>query len=176
MIQFIIKGDYETIPENFKSKNGHYIAEFDELSNEQRKELKKLYPQGYFRLAVWERGGSDFEDGKARLVCGLDGEKLVPVVVRKKGWRANENHALFIGQKLCIVDIEHKKRDFNIILKLIEIKPKIGVLKEAVLWQGNKEAVSELPEEVEKFKEVLECSIKKVLEYRCTDAMYYLEN
>lgn len=178
MIQFIVKGNYESMPEEFIKKAGHYIAEYENLSNEQRKELKKLYPQGFFRLGLWERGGSDFEEGEAQIVCGLDGEKLVPVVIKNRGWRANENHALFIGNSLCVVEAKHTKKEINLVLKKLSVKPKIGILQEEVLWEVDTFGYNEIeniPEHLQKFKEALETTVQKVLEYRCTDAMYYLD-
>lgn len=176
MLQFIIKGDFEEVPEGFNGKNGHFIADFEALSVEERKELKKNYPQGYFRLGIWERGGSNFDDGQARLVCGLDGERLVPVVVRDRGWRANENHALFIGKELVIVEISRVKRDISINLKKVSIKAKTGNVTETLIWEGTRQDIENLSDELYKFKEVLETAVKKVLEYRCTDAFYYLKN
>jgi len=178
LIQFIVKGNYESMPSEFKKKAGHYIAEYDNLSNEQRKELKKLYPQGIFRLGLWERGGSEFDEGEARIVCGLDGEKLVPVLIKKRGWRANENHALFIGNSLCMVEAKHKKKEIQLTLKKLSVKPKIGIIEEEVLWEVNTygyKEIEDIPENLKKFKDALETAIKKVLEYRCTVPMYYLD-
>lgn len=174
MIQFIVKGNFDNTPKGFKEKNGHYIADFESLTIEERRELKKHYPQGYFRLGFWEKGGGNFEDGEATIVCGLEGEKLKPVKVRNRGWLANSRHALFIGNELCMIHIKAEKRNVEISLKKYSIKLKIGILEEETIWEGSREDLSELSEDLRPFREALETAVEKVFEYRCTKAMYYL--
>lgn len=175
MIQFIVRGHIENPPKEFRQLNDHYIADYKELTREERRELKQNYPQGYFRLQLWERGGGTFDGGEAQIVCGLDGEKLKPVKIRRKGWLANERHALFVGNSLCVINVKLEKKRFEYVLSKLSLKPKIGILEEDILWRGSKEDLEDLPEELHGFKEAFETATKKALEYRCVFPMYYLK-
>ena len=48
--------------------------------------------------ALWEQGGGATNTGEAQVIAGPCGEKLKPVFIKKKGHRANGQHALFIVQ------------------------------------------------------------------------------
>lgn len=173
MVQFLVKGDLKEIPDSFKKMRGHYIADYETLDLETRNELKKKFPQGYFRLAYWEEGGSNFEDGKATIVCSKDGEPLVPIKINKFGWLANEKHALFVGNTLCTIQANLIKRDITLKLELHNIKNKIGIIETEILWEGTREELENLPEDVVMFENALRTAVRKVLEYRCTIPMFY---
>lgn len=175
MIQFIVRGNIENPPKEFRSLNDHFIADYTELSKEERKQLKQRFPQGYFRLQFWEEGGGTFEGGEAKIVCGLNGEKLKPVKVKHKGWLANSRHALFVSNSLCLIEVKLEGRNFQYTLSKYSIKSKIGVLEEEILWTGNKNDLDDLPEPIKVFSDALDAATKKVLEYRCIYPLYILK-
>ena len=74
-----------------------------------------------------------------------------------------------------VVQAKSEKRKVEFAIIRYGVKAKIGIIEETVLWTGNNEELELLPEEVEPFREALETTLKKVLEYRCTNAMYYLQ-
>lgn len=187
MIQFIVRGENIEPLSEFKKLSNHFIADYEveDLTNEKRAELKHKYPQGYFRIAEWERGGGDFEGGKAVIVCGLSGEKLKPSRTRVRGWLANDKHSLFVGNTLCTIEVKLENRKFNYVLKELSIKPKVGILEEKILWEGTREELEAIKEysyrsdkydedALRKFIPALETATKKALEYRCTQPMYIL--
>ena len=173
MIQFIVKGKLEEVPEGFSKLPGHYIAEFEELNKNERERLKENYPKGFFRLSFWEKGGANFEDGDAQIVCGAEGEKLIPVKIRKKGWLANERHALFTGLELCVIKARQEKRAVTLLITKYTLRTKDGFVMEEDLWSGTKEEIPNLPEHVKSFEEALTIATKKSLEYRCLVPMYF---
>lgn len=173
MLQFIVRGLINETPQGFRKMTDHFIREFDVLSREERQELKREFPQGYFRLQLWERGGASYDNGEAQVVCGSEGERLVPVKIRRKGWLANDRHALFVGNELTVVHATSEKRDVKFSIVKYSVKAKIGIIEEQTIWIGDKNDLDSLPEEMERFREALETVQKKVLEYRCTKALYY---
>lgn len=188
MIQFIVRGENVTPLPEFKKLNNHFIADYEvsELTNEKRAELKHKFPQGYFRIAEWERGGGTFEGGSAVIVCGLMGEKLKPSRTRVRGWLANDKHSLFVGNELCVVEVTLENRKFKYVLKQLSIKAKIGIINETILWEGSREELESIKDysyysekydedALRKFIPALEAATKKVLEYRCTQPMYILK-
>lgn len=175
MIQFIVRGNVQNPPKEFRALKDHYIADYEELGREERKVLKHHYPQGYFRLQLWEEGGGTFEGGKASIICGLQGEKLKPVKIKQKGWLANSRHALFVSNSLCRIQVKLEERNYQYILTRYSIKAKIGILEEEVLWVGNRNDLENLPEELKGFTEAFEAATKKVQEYRCIYPLYLLK-
>lgn len=188
MIQFVVHNLKGEVPENFRELNNHHIADFENLTSEERKELKFKYPQGYFRLSVWEEGGGDFNTGSARIVCGVNGEKLKPSRTRRRGWLANDKHALFTGNSLCYIDVTLENKEFSFKIYVASIKPKIGILEEELIWVGDNRDLQALKnyeyfrdgdtltaEQLKNFLPALEAAVKKALEYRCTFPMYVLK-
>lgn len=186
MIQFIVRGVVENPPEEFKKLNNHYIAEYQNLTNEERRDLKQRFPQGYFRLGLWEEGGGEFDTGLARIICGIEGEKLKPSRTRKRGWLANSRHSLFVGNSLCIVEAVLENRKFEYTIAVQSIRFKIGILEEEIIWKGNREDLDKLKnyeyfndryeqDVIRKFIPALEAATKKALEYRCTYPLYILK-
>ena len=173
MIQFIVKEGYDEIPECFEKKKGHIICEINDNDNDKKIELKEQFPQGFFRLCFWEKGGQFFDYGEAYLVSNTKGERLAPVVIRKNGWLANAEHALFIGKKLCVLHLFHKKKDLNLTLKSFEINYSTGDITEELIWEGREEDLDDLPEDFLCFKEMIYIGIDKVLEYRCLYPRFY---
>jgi len=172
MIQFIVKGVFEETPANFSKMPNHYIAEYETLTKEEAFALKKAHPRGFFRLAFWESGGSDFSSGSAQLVCGEAGAKLTPAKVRTRGWLANSNHALFVGKELYVCNIVREVREAKLELSKHSISPSTGVLETEVLWSGVRADLENLPENLLPFKEFLATSVRKAFKYRCLHPMY----
>jgi len=74
--------------------------------------------------ALWEKGGGYTNTGHAQIVAGPSGEPLRPIYVRRRGYLANGEHALFpVCEGMVVVKAGHHRRDFRItVLRIKEIR------------------------------------------------------
>ena len=64
--------------------------------------------------ALWERGGGYSNTGKATIIAGPNGEKKVPLYIRRHGTLACAHHALFVVREGDIViESSHHRGDFR---------------------------------------------------------------
>jgi len=134
------------------------------------------------RLVLWEGGGNHTNIGSARIICGLKGEKLAPVYIRRRGSLAcSAFHAKFIawpGQKLIQVDAEHHRGDFSITIDEIYLdKSFLGKTKR--LWQGqeiDKSNIEEyLPSKLDRYLDAVKAAMNKATCYHCREPHYILD-
>ena len=65
--------------------------------------------------AVWEHGGGMSNTGYATIVAGLQGEKLSPIYINRRGHLSCGEHALFIVTTgFHIIFADHHRGDFEI--------------------------------------------------------------
>lgn len=186
MIQFLIRRNRDITKkikrrakkeENFvyKEKGYYYLKEF-EYNKNTITYLNLHYPSGIFRLIEHEQGGQEYKtkDSFAQIVCGLNGEKLIPIKRINHGFRANKIHGSFIGNDLCVIQCTYNDRK-EICFKLIEkhISKMTGEYTEKILWQGIELNANNCPLKFVKYKEAILTCIKKVKDYNCTDLYYY---
>jgi len=73
--------------------------------------------------ALWESGGGATNTGSATIIAGPNGEKLVPIYVRRSGHLSCGQHALFvIREGHFVIMASHWRRDFTIkVYQIVEI-------------------------------------------------------
>lgn len=65
--------------------------------------------------ALWESGGGMTNTGDSQVVCGSEGQRLVPIYVRKSGSLACAEHALFPHYpNMVVVRASHHRGDFTV--------------------------------------------------------------
>lgn len=184
--QLVIKE--ELLPEEAKKYQaqvlrGHSVI--TEPDDDVAKELMQKYKY-YWRLAAWEEGGGYTNTGSAQIVCGVNGERLKPVLVRRRGHLANAEHALFIGQRLVTVYANHHRKDFMFQITEHSIDPKTGEVKEKEIWTYSDDFADapidsfdewfeqNAPSYVEKFRDALKAAFEKAQCYHCRGVHYAL--
>ena len=185
MIQFLIKRNRDITKkinrrknkeENFiyKEKAYSYIKEFNYNENI-IKYLNVHYPSGIFRLIENEFGGMEYDiyKSKAQIVCGTEGEELVPIKKFTRGNISNKTHAVFLAYSLCVIQCNYKKDDF-IEFKIIrkEINKYTGEYKERIVWKGNQLNVTNCPIRYVKYKKAIIACMEKLKDYKCTKIYY----
>lgn len=85
--------------------------------------------------ALWERGGGMTNTGHATIIAGPDGERLKPLLVRRRGHLACGNHALLpISQGCYVIHIHYwRKTGFSVTIYRINSISKEEERAEAVL-------------------------------------------
>lgn len=64
--------------------------------------------------ALWECGGGYSNTGEAQIIAGPNGEKKVPLYVRRRGPLACAHHALFVVREGdTVIDSSHHRGDFS---------------------------------------------------------------
>lgn len=190
MIQFLIKRNRDISKkikrrakkeENFvyKEKGYYYIKEF-EYNENTINYLNIHYPSGIFRIVEEESGGLQYDlfKSKAQVVCGTDGEQLLPIKRKTTGDRVNKTHATFIGYSLCVVYCNYKynpKNGTDIEFKVIkkEINKYNGEYKETLIWQGIERNLINCPIRLVKYKKAILACVEKIKDFNCTDAYYF---
>lgn len=197
MFQFIVPSSSEDELEkikkdnpNFKKNRGHCLLEipYGSLDTFQIESLKRTYPQGFFRLMAWEKGGGNFDDGLAQVVTNELGEMLVPNFIRNKGYLANKEHALFLSSKpLYVVEASHSKgEEAKFTVYRLSLHKSVGAVKE-VVWDGVRSDVEAIhnytykPKEHHKldlgqlvfFLSALNAALSKANSYRCTRPEFF---
>lgn len=190
MIQFLIRRNRDITKkinrrakkeENFvyKEKGYYYLKEFEYTKNTINY-LNYHYPSGIFRLVETEYGGQQFDifRSKAQIVCGTEGEKLVPIKRFNHGDRINKDHAMFLGSSLCVIQCNYKyhpQREYDIEFRVIrkEINKYTGEYKETQIWKGLERNAVNCPIKYIKYKKAILACIEKIKDFNCIDAYYY---
>lgn len=180
MIQFLFyENNPEKVPNIFeKTDKGHYVGNFKKLSDNDIKNLKKMFPTGIFRLVFWEQGGFkwDAEENKAQIVCDTDAFPLVPIYVKnpKKENIGNKQHALFISyNSICTIVATKTKMSTKIKITKHTIDKETGENHKYIIWEGNTRELANLPKELNDFRKPIHYAIEKVNYAGCTKAYYY---
>ena len=64
--------------------------------------------------ALWESGGGYSNTGEATIIAGPNGEKKVPLYIRRRGHLACAHHALFaVREGDTIIESSHHRGDFR---------------------------------------------------------------
>lgn len=93
--------------------------------------------------AIWEQGGGMTRTGFSYIVAGIDGEKLVPVYIRKRGQLSCGEHALFVlreGMHIVVCNrtndeyqvkaLKFTKGDFLEVEQTAKLQPAIEAARE----------------------------------------------
>lgn len=134
------------------------------------------------KVAIWESGGGASRTGYSHIVCGPNGEKLVPTYIRKGGHLSKGEHALFIANRgHYIIDTYHHCEDFEISVSVIEeviteeVPTEYGLDKRGhiTIKETNhfKDGEWETPLE-EKLKKAVQAAIDKATCYHCREPHY----
>jgi len=131
------------------------------------------------RPAKFEAGGALSQIlGRATIVCGPHGEKMLPTYIKKTGPRAMGDHALFVVfVGTLIVEVERVKDVFNVsVLKIKSIVEKEGKFEAVVVkilecdgGEWDKEHLRD------RFADAIEAAKKKSGCYHCREVHYGLE-
>jgi hypothetical protein len=163
--------------------NGNSLELLDEdvnsVKSEDRREVILLERTRSGRPAKFESGGATSPVvGRATVVCGPHGEKMLPTYVKKTGPRAMGDHALFVVfAGTLIVEIERVKDVFNIsVLKIKSIIEKENKFEAVVVkilecdgGEWDKEHLRD------RFADAIEAAKKKSGCYHCREVHYGLE-
>jgi hypothetical protein len=130
--------------------------------------MVKLHRTKSGRLACWEQGGGHINTGYATIVAGLNGERLRPVYIRRRGTLANSDHALVpIGDGCYVIQAEHHRGDFVVHVYRVAadgVVTSVASFSEGE-WQGDR------PEFLEA---AIEAACWKALCYHCKEPHYVL--
>ena len=128
----------------------------------------------YWRLLEWERGGSFTNTGYAQIICSIQGEKLKPVYIRGKGHLANNDHALFAGNALVIINASHHRRDFSVSVTRKVVDTKSGKVDISIIWKSpeNHDWLDNLPEKIAIYSDAIKSAIEKADCYHCRSVHY----
>jgi len=67
--------------------------------------------------AMWEQGGGLSNTGRSVIIAGVDGRRLQPIYVRRRGPLACGEHALFVIRPGCIIiQADHHRGDFEVLV------------------------------------------------------------
>jgi hypothetical protein len=145
--------------------------------------FKKPDGNGYYRLSGWENGGGVLTSGEAEIVCGLQGEKLTPKFIKRKGDNlpfglACGKHALFVGEGLCSVKVIQCRKDYSIeITEYIITNQVDGSTRAKILWKAKLGLINnldefianDLPSPYRDFGPAIKAAMEKAQHYHCRE-------
>lgn len=181
MIQVIIKKEIkikktDQMVEDVISKKGHTILSYpNNMPKNTRIELlENIQEELFFRLAFWEKGGGSFNGGEVQIVCDLNGFKMQPIYVVNNGWRANLNHALFIGQNIITIKLKKnvKEKTISCLIQQHTIFSKTGIYSNHILFNDILKNIYELPEDICQFDLAIEAAYEKIKDFECIKPYY----
>jgi hypothetical protein len=132
-----------------------------------------------YRWCIWESGGSYTNTGSAIIVCGIDGQKLIPKFIPSSGHLACASHAMFLAyedEPIMAIEVYRHRDESHI--SLIEIIN--GIEKE--IWDcdydgtGIENLWNMIPNKYERFSEVIGVALDKSYDYHCRTPYYIREN
>jgi hypothetical protein len=130
-----------------------------------------------YRWCVWESGGAYTNTGESTIICGAEGQKLVPKFIPSSGHLACGEHAMFIqyeDQPLFAVEVNRHRDESHI--SLIEIMNG----QEKVVWDcdydgsGIENLWNMIPNKYERFSEAIGVALDKSYDYHCRHPYYYI--
>lgn len=131
------------------------------------------------RYILNESGGGYTNSGFSRIVCGLEGEPLKPLFIKRKGHLANNEHCYFglwEGKEVIMILTEHIKKKFDIQILLGKGDRKDLIFHE--IWSGRKIPMDKIedviPSYLDIYREAIRSSVKKSLHYHCREPYYIL--
>lgn len=133
------------------------------------------------RLVFWESGGGRCNTGSAQIICGLKGERIAPVYIRRRGSLACSRHAKFIawpGQKLVVVYVSHHRGDFIVRVDEVSFTESFHVEVERLWWgdELDKANIEEyLPTKIDRYLEAVKAAMNKATCYHCREPHYILD-
>ncbi len=196
-VETVYKNKQETIPLikkrkhsffNFNKKDGYCVIKVDDVVPCNFKEIYvdpiELKNKDFvFRYVSHEAGGysPSTKIGKARIICGMNGEALIPIYIPKNPVIPYEKHAYFIHYEnipFVEIQLEHldgKNIEFKIIRKIIQDN---GDIDERILFSIDKnikleDIVGLLPDNYKKFTRAVNSSIKKSMIPQCMVPIYF---
>ena len=147
--------------------------------DEDRRKVIQLERTRSGRPAKFESGGASSQVlGRATIMCGPHGEKMLPTYIKKTGPRAVGNHALFVVfAGTLVVEVERVKDIFDVsVLKIKNIIEKEGKFEAVAVkilecngGEWDKEHLRD------RFADAIEAAKKKSGCYHCREVHYGLE-
>lgn len=139
------------------------------------------------RLVLWESGGGHSNTGFAQVVCGLKGQKLIPIYIRRRGSLACSRHAKFVawpGQVLVVVDVSHHRGDFDITvfeegIRKPEKEHGEFYSHRVLLWHcegiRKNEIEDQIPTKLDRYLDAVKAAMNKATCYHCREPHYILD-
>jgi len=181
-----VKGEHPDLAKKFNGRVHKNRTMLPLVSKDNLFDLKE-YPVGKIVFESWEYGGgTDSGMGMAHIVCGIDGNPLKPVFIRKKGHLKNNKHAYFnIPAKngLAIIKAIGFSNQYTLhIYRALGIKfvgdSVFELSMESMTYSfENKEDIELLTEKnlfIIRYKNAIDKAIEKLETINCKKAMYYI--
>lgn len=124
-----------------------------------------------YKIKVSEEGGGKTKVGFAKIVCGLNGEKLKPTEIITYGHLANQIHAYFILDKFYIVT-STKRGMISILHNTTTVQNGFIFLETIVRWKGD---IQGLPLLYRDFTDASLAAMGKAGCYHCKEPHYILK-
>jgi len=133
------------------------------------------------RLILWESGGGHCNTGFAQIICGLKGQKLIPIYIRRRGSLACSRHAKFVmypRQKLVVIYANHHRRDFNVTIDEIFFTESFLVEVERLWWGDELDKANiedQIPTKLDRYLDAVKAAMNKATCYHCREPHYILD-
>ena len=120
-------------------------------------------------IECWEEGGGYSNTGQAIIICGCNGEKMIPFFIPQPH-EYNGRHAHFSLEKMVSITAVLQKGSVLISIKKHRVKEVNGNgalrIETKVVWEGNS---NDLPTEHQKFREATLAAVGKVKHFHCRE-------
>jgi len=133
------------------------------------------------RLVLWESGGGYSNTGSAQIVCGLKGQKLIPIYICRRGSLACSRHAKFVvypRQGMVVVYVSHHRKDFIVRIDKVSFTESFLVDVER-LWYGKELDKSniedQIPTKLDRYLDAVKAAMNKATCYHCREPHYILD-
>lgn len=161
-----------------KTSSGYYYYRNyeEDITEELIKKIKKNYNFPNFYIYLSEKGGLDKEPQKSyvRIVCDYEGGKVMPIKKITYGYRANMEHAFFIGNDLCEVELYIEDHSYKYRITHHTIDKKNGEYNKEILYEGKLKHRITMPRKLKRFDAAIDAASKKIADYQCIDIYYSL--
>ena len=123
-----------------------------------------------------EKGGEevDYTKNYVRIVCDIEGGKILPIRKVRDGYRANKEHAFFLGNELCTVEIyvEDGKYVYKITKHVID--KYTGEYTQEEIYKALLRNRISMPRKLKIFNDAIDAACKKIKDYQCIKIYYSL--
>jgi len=183
LLQLVAKTEAPEEIKTVKIDNEEHVIQWSVLRGHSVSQLFNLYNNNtvlpklencYWRFLLSENGGGYSNTGHATIICGLNGEKLKPFRVIKRGHLACSEHATFIGQRFVEIHVNHHREDFSVSIYRWTIND--NIVKRTEVWSLDQSAdalyddvMRSIPRKYDSYKEAIEAGLRKSTCYHCRE-------